>query len=254
MGPAPLKAGVRIDNHINIERSSSKMGTPKTVDEKVENVIRNGKLLVEERIKNKGKYRSIACWLNLLGFRKNMDLANWDVDDKDVQLGLHRISVLHETALISMNERYEIVNMNDAVVVARDITKGNEATECSEFLALIDLLFEIATKADIKIGGYGVRGVVCKGSRFNLRGNLGWVNKDKPKEEPSFFSPRPIMMNMAFARAYGVESSKKLLKEPSLYIESEIIFEYKPAIMETWSLDTKLSVDGFGQFLLVRKE
>ena len=69
---------------------------------------------------------------------------------------------------------------------------------------------------------------------------------------PNYFCPRPVMMNTAFGRAYGVESSHELVKQSSLYVESSLLFDYGASVMENWVLDKHQLVKSFGVFHLVR--
>jgi hypothetical protein len=173
----------------------------------------------------------------------------------NVQLGLKRIAIFHEVAQQSMNERYEIVHVNDAIVISQDLQQGEETIVVSEFLALVNSCFEMAVLADRKIGGFGVRGVVAEGKRYGLRGNLGWTKEGfGDARRPAFFCPRPIMMNTAFGRAYGVESSHELVKMSSLYVENSLVMNYRASIMENWLWKTPVQVASFRLFNLVRCE
>lgn len=196
----------------------------------------------------------MTLWMGLLGFRSHLDKDNWSLHSEATRLGLRRITALHESALLSMNDRYEIVQLNDAVVMSQDIPPNGTGQAVGEFLALVDRSFELAAVTDQSIGGYGVRGVVARGLRYNLRGNLGWISKDADPKRPSYFCPRPIMMNTAFGRAYGVESSHELRKVSSLYVERSCVFDYGAAIMENWDIQQVIEVPQFGYFLLVREE
>ena len=145
------------------------------------------------------------------------------------------------------------MQLNDAVVLSQDVREDTASQQITEFLGLVDLFYEIVNEADRRIGGCGARGVVCEGSRFNLRGNLGWLGNSQPKERPSYFCPRPIMMNTAFARAYGVETSKQLSNSRTLYVEATILRNSRPAVMDYWTTNQLIRVDPYGEFFLVRK-
>ena len=62
------------------------------------------------------------------------------------------------------------------------------------------------------------------------------------------------MMNTAFGRSYGVESSHKLEKGNGLYVEESLLFSYGATIMKTWDLTNSLNIDHFGKFYLVRND
>jgi len=181
-----------------------------------------------------------------------MDAVNWSLESETTRLGMTRIAALHEVLLTSMNVRYEIVQLNDGAVMAQDIPSESPTNAVQEFLALVDLTFEIAALTDQRLGGSGVRGVVTLGARYNLRGNLGWISADSNPRNPSFFCPRPVMMNTAFGRAYGVESSHSLPKRSGLYVELAVLTKHKPAVCETWSQRALIEIPGFGPFLQVR--
>ena len=223
--------------------------------ERVSSILRNAEEFLIEAGDASKTFPTITLWMDLLGFRSHLDEKNWNIKDTDVQLGLKRITVFHEVALQSMNDRYEIVHVNDAIVISQDLRQGEEAAIITDFLALVDLCFEISVLADREIGGFGVRGVVARGMRYGLRGNLGWTKEGSANiREPAFFCPRPIMMNTAFGRAYGVESSHELVKVSSLYVETPLITDYGASIMETWTWDEPIQIKNFGQYNLVRCE
>jgi len=229
-------------------------GTVQTVN-RANDALRNAEEFLIDGGDASKMFSTITLWMDLLGFRSHLDERNWNLRDDDVQLGLKRIAVFHEVALQSINERYEIVHVNDAVVISQDLLEGNETVIVSEFLALVDSCFEISVLADRKIGGFGVRGVVAEGRRYGLRGNLGWTKEGAENlRRPAFFCPRPIMMNTAFGRAYGVESSHELVKESSLYVETCLVTNYRASIMESWKWKSPVQIGSFGAFNLVRSE
>ena len=73
-------------------------------------------------------------------------------------------------------------------------------------------------------------------------------------KDPNFISPTPIMMNMSFAKSYYLESSKKLRREPSLYIESRILTDFQFQTMETWEEHEKIFDEKVGEYTLIRYE
>ena len=227
-------------------------GTKKTIAQAITNVENVKKLKLE----SSQKITTAALWMDLLNFRKHLDGENWDFNKEEFILGIKRVAVLHEAAILAMNERYEIIQLNDSIVISIDILEHNSKKIVEDFLALTDHIFEIATLSDDKIGGCGVRGVIAKGIRYNLRGNLGWKKPPSNPNEwanPSFFCPRPIMMNTAFGRAYAIESSGELIKASSLYVEKSLIFDYGASIMKTWNLECLNDIKNFGSFFLVRQ-
>ena len=229
-------------------------GTEQTVS-RANDAVRNAEEFLVDGGDACKTFSTITLWMDLLGFRNHLDERNWNLRDDDVQLGLKRVAVFHEVALQSMNERYEIVHVNDAIVISQDLLLGEETILVSGFLALVDSCFEMAVLADRKIGGFGVRGVVAEGKRYGLRGNLGWTKEGfGDPRRPAFFCPRPIMMNTGFGRAYGVESSHELVKVSSLYVETSLVMNYRASIMENWTWKTPVQVARFGFFNLVRCE
>lgn len=216
--------------------------------------VKNAEEIVARLEEGTGVFETVTLWMDLLGFRSHLDKENWNLQSENARLGMRRIAALHEVALLSMNDRYEVVQLNDAIVISQDISKTNFSKSISEFLELVDYHYEVAVLTDYKIGGCGIRGVVAKGLRYNLRGNLGWTPTKTDCKKPSFFCPRPVMMNTAFGRSYGVESSHKLEKGNGLYVEESLLFSYGATIMETWDLTNSLNIDHFGKFYLVRND
>lgn len=215
--------------------------------------VRNAREIAEQIERGEGILNTMTLWMDLLGFRSHLDNENWDLHCEATLLGMKRIAAFHEVGLLSINDRYEVVQLNDAIVISQDIPDSDSAKVVEEFLALVDRSFEQAALTDAAVGGVGVRGVIAKGVRYNLRGNLGWTSTNaNDLRRPSFFCPRPVMMNTAFGRAYGVESSGELKKTSSLYVERSLVFDFGARIMETWNIDEVVSVKGFGPFLLVR--
>jgi hypothetical protein len=227
-------------------------GSDKAVSQTPMNV-RNAREIVEKIERGEGILNTMTLWMDLLGFRSHLDDQNWDLHREATLLGMQRIAAFHEVALLSMNDRYEVVQLNDAIVISQDIPAVDPTKAVEEFLALVDLSFEQAALTDAAIGGVGIRGVVAKGVRYNLRGNLGWMPTNTGDlRRPSFFCPRPVMMNTAFGRAYGVESSGQLKKASGLYFERSLALDFGARIMETWDLNQVIDVKNFGAFLLVR--
>ncbi len=226
-------------------------GSDKTQSQASTNVA-NANEIVQRLEQAEGRYETMALWMDLLGFRTHLDRENWDLHGEQTKLGMKRIAAMHEVGLLSMNDRYEVVQLNDAIVISQDMPTEGAQNAVEQFLALVDYNFEMAVLTDSRIGGVGIRAVVAKGVRYNLRGNLGWTSQEADPKQPSFFCPRPIMMNTAFGRAYGVESSGELIKSSSLYVERSLVFDYGARIMETWDVNKKVNVSNFGTFLLVR--
>jgi hypothetical protein len=232
--------------------------TEKTVKQ-AELIIKNSQQIFDQLRDGNGIFPTVTLWMDLLAFNEHLNKVNWDIHKEETLLGMRRINVLHEVALLSMNARYEVVQLNDAVVISQDIPSEDAAKSVTDFLALADYNFEVAVLADLGVGGKGVRGVIATGYRYNLRGNIGWMGK---KTNPAlsdfkFSCPRPIMMNTAFGRAYGVESAPELhsLREKvsCLYVEQSLIINYGASIMETWDVKNVINMGNFGSFMLVRK-
>jgi hypothetical protein len=222
---------------------------------KAADVVRNAQQLVSERANGDNVKPTVTLWMDLLGFRRHLDERNWDLKEDTVRMGFTRIAVFHEAALQSMDDRFEIVQLNDAVVVSRDLPAGEERHVLTEFLALIDTCFEVSVLAERAVGGCGIRGVVARGRAYNLRGSFGWTPKASATPfEPSFSCPRPVMMNTAFGRAYGVESSHELVKCSSLYVEKALLVDFLPTIMENWNVEQAVNIANFGEFFAVRVE
>ena len=224
--------------------------TPFTI-ERAENVLMNATEALENATtKNR---MCITAWLDLLGFSQHLNSDFFDFDTES-NLGLKRIATFHEISLQSMNDISHIVQLNDATIFSYDIKGTNIVAELSEFFARLDSFWEIANLSDKKIGGYGVRGVISLGYRYNLRGNFGWTPNNMNVKDPNFISPTPIMMNMSFAKSYYLESSKKLRRESSLYIESRILTDFQFQIMETWEEHEKIFDEKVGEYTLIRYE
>lgn len=163
-------------------------GTEQTIS-RANDAVRNAEEFLVEGGDATKTFSTITLWMDLLGFRNHLDEKNWNLRNDEVQLGLKRIAVFHEVALQSINERYEIVHVNDAVVISQDLQESQETLVISEFLALTDSCFEMAVLADKTIGGVGVRGVVAEGKRYGLRGNLGWTKEGfGDPVHPAFFA------------------------------------------------------------------
>jgi hypothetical protein len=160
-----------------------------------------------------------------------------------------RVAGLHQAAIDSMDTDYEIVQMNDAIVIACTIPPGEDDSRMHDaFFAKADRFFLLAAEVDQQVGGYGVRGVIASGNRLNLQANYGWASSGAPSGNPSLVSPRPIGMNTAFGRAYAVESSHKLPKVSCLYVESVLLLKSKGP--QSWSQSREIECGG--RFVEVR--
>lgn len=211
---------------------------------RVENDIRNG----EQLYKTFGttSRKNIVMWLDLLGFQKQLA--------EDREIALKRISVFHEISLTSMTPNFHIAQLNDATVMSLDL-EPNISDKLNDFLLRCDALFEMSTYADRRVGGFGSRGVISTGLRQSLRGNFGGIALDGnlTVDKIVFSSPIPIMMNMAFAEAYLLESSGELLKEPSLYIDESLYGYPGLQISPTWGDYGVLEFRGI-KYLTVRRD
>lgn len=213
--------------------------------ERVENAIRNGKEIASSF--NDLSRQNVVLWLDLLGFQKQF------LTDKET--ALLRISVFHELTLTTVSNELHIAQLNDATVISMDFSDKDNPENLTNFLAKCDTLFEASTYADRQIGGYGTRGVITIGQRQGLRGNFGGIALDKnlTVDKIRFSSPTAIMMNMAFAKSYNLESSGGLLKEPSLYVEECLMNNYKIMISPHWDDHGRFDYNG-DRYVIVRRD
>lgn len=214
---------------------------------RVEDAIRNGHELNNSFLHK--SLRNVVLWLDLLGFQNQLF--------SDKKTAMLRISVFHEITLESVSKHIHIAQLNDATVMSVDFSENDDPKKLTDFLVRCDVLLETSTRADKTIGGYGTRGVISIGNRQNLRGNFGGRSQDLKLtlDKITFSSPIPIMMNMAFAKSYQVESSGLLLKEPSLYVEKCILSDYKDKIEVSpeWKHHGQLDFKG-NEYVLVRRD
>jgi hypothetical protein len=191
--------------------------------------------------------QNVVLWLDLLGFAKQL------ITDRET--ALLRIAVFHELTLLSVYEECHVAQLNDATVISLDFSEEDDPQKLTNFLCRCDVLFEKVTHADRLVGGFGARGVLSIGHRQGLRGNFGGIALDKELtlDKIRFSSPPSIMMNMAFAKSYAVESSHRLLKEPSLYVEECLFRRFKIQVSPTWSNNGRVELDG-DNFCIVRRD
>ena len=213
--------------------------------ERVEHAIKNGKELVDSF--NDKSIQNVVLWLDLLGFQKQL------LTDK--KTALLRISVFHELTLTSVSDELHIAQLNDATVISMDFENDDNPENLTRFLAKCDTLFEMSTYADREVGGFGTRGVITLGLRQGLRGNFGGIALDQnlTVDKIRFSSPIAIMMNMAFAKSYHLESSGGLLKEPSLYIEECLMNNYEIMISPHWDDHGRFDYNG-NRYVIVRRD
>jgi hypothetical protein len=114
--------------------------------------------------------QNVVLWLDLLGFQTQLK------NDRD--LALKRISLFHELTLQSVSPELHITELNDATVMSMDFADNDDVQNLINFLVKCDVLFELSTYADKKIGGFGTRGVISIGQRQGLRGNYGGIAPD----------------------------------------------------------------------------
>ncbi|MCF8448216.1 MAG: hypothetical protein K9H61_14590 [Bacteroidia bacterium] len=157
--------------------------------------------------------------------------------------------------LTSVSDELHIVQLNDASVISMDFEDKDNPKNLTNFLAKCDTLFEASTHADRQIGGFGTRGVITLGNRQGLRGNFGGIAPDNnlTVDKIRFSSPTAIMMNLAFAKSYTLESSGQLLKEPSLYVEEILMNNYKILISPHWDDHGRFDFNG-ERYVIVRRD
>jgi len=191
--------------------------------------------------------QNVVLWLDLLGFQKQLLTGK--------ETALLRISVFHELTLTTVSDELNIAQLNDATVISMDFGDNNTPENLTNFLAKCDTLFEASTHADRQIGGFGTRGVITLDHRQGLRGNFGGIALDQnlTVDKIRFSSPTAIMMNIAFAKSYNLESSGQLLKEPSLYIEECLMNNYKIMISPHWDDHGRFNFNG-DRYVIVRRD
>lgn len=201
-----------------------------------------------------GKIPVITCWMDLLGFYKSLE-ESIDVIQNELpssSIAAKRIALFNEIAMLSMNKYGTNVCLNDALVLSMDVNPYNEE-EVEEFLRIIDNFWEIANVADLKIGGYGVRGVISYSIRLKMRGHIGHLPGERDFSNIRYFSPKPISMNMCFMKSYLVESSHELIKEGSIYVENYFLDTLNPIMPNTWNIIEEKKIPKRGTYTLVRK-
>src|SRR5437868_15291935 len=107
-----------------------------------------------KNIENVGKYiearkEIIPCavlWLDLLNFQTQLEHDNLDFNNEQFAFGMKRVAALHEAALLAMNEKFEIVQLNDSIVMSADLLVENKNDKVLEaFFERVDHIFEMAT-------------------------------------------------------------------------------------------------------------
>lgn len=88
---------------------------------------------------------------------------------------------------------------------------------------------------------------------YAWRGNLGWLPGKRDYTNIKYYSPEPISMNMAFMRAYLVESSHKLIKEGSIYVDNYFLDKLNPLLPDTWTVIEEIDTGKLGMFTLARR-
>jgi hypothetical protein len=197
---------------------------------------------------------TLAAWFDLLGFERDLDVVNWIGEAPATPRAFLRGAGLHHAAIDAMDYAHEIVQMNDAVVLGRQLTVDDDASYVlSMFFAKCNQFFDLCTRVDSKVGGCGLRGVIARGVRLNLQANHGWYPHDAPRERPCLCSPRPINMNTAFAKAYAVESSHQLPRASCLYVEKDLLAERGVELAPSWTRGPQCEIERVGAFVEVRR-
>jgi hypothetical protein len=92
---------------------------------------------MKQTLQKSQKMETVALWMDLLNFREHLDNKNWNLDEKDTKLGMERIAAFHEVALLSAHKKHIVVQLNDAVVISKDLTENcDKTTELTQELPL----------------------------------------------------------------------------------------------------------------------
>lgn len=200
------------------------------------------------------RHKTAAAWFDLLGFRKDLDLATRGGTASSTSIADLRVAGLHHAAIASMDEIHEIVQMNDAVLIGVDIPDAGDSIALDGFHARVAHFFELAVAIESQLGGCGVRGVIAAGERLDMGAQFGFYPRYAPDKPPNLVSPRPVNMNTAFLKAYGVESSHMLPKVSCLYVEETLLSRDVARRPQLWRAGDVLEIDSYGRYVEVRRQ
>jgi hypothetical protein len=178
-----------------------------------------------------------CIWSDLLGFGRSFELGGWSLSSEEVQRTAKRVSVIEDLLFRSNSPLEEFVLiLNDGLARNYDFPPITAGHMTGAFLWLHSALINHwqINAIERQDGNPGMRSVLCVGQRMELRepGRLALSQmlvaeerKDEFCDRTIVYSPSQFQMNLAFSKAYLIESlgSKGGLTGPGLFIEEDAL-------------------------------
>jgi hypothetical protein len=178
-----------------------------------------------------------CIWSDLLGFGRSFELGGWSLSSDEVQRTAKRVSAI-EHLLFRSNSPLEefVLILNDGLARNYDCPHVKPGYMTSAFWWLHSVLSNHwhTNAIEKQDGNPGMRSVLCAGQRMDLReprrsAITQMLVAEERKEEFSdrtiVYSPLQFQMNLAFSKAYLIESlgSKGGLAGPGLFVEEDVL-------------------------------
>lgn len=205
-----------------------------------------------ERATEPTTYVAIVCWLDLLGYGKQMNAARFDPAHRLAERPLSRLRAFHEVVRRHSGSGFPTLVMNDGAAVYRNVAPVRTGS-IWRFVERCWQLYSDASETDLQFGRCGLRGVIAVGLRakgsasgiqaqedqiFGIIDELDRreINKKTAHERiqkvrRDFDIVPPLQANFAFARAYQAECEIKVDGEraPSLLLDTAVFREDIPS-------------------------
>ncbi|UUV17574.1 hypothetical protein NRK67_01710 [Fusobacteria bacterium ZRK30] len=180
--------------------------------------------------------KNFCMWSDLLGYGAPLKKSKWQLNTKDAKENLLRITLLEPHFHVRNNSEEVSLVLNDGIIRSLDF-KGELDYYERKYLSWLSraiLNYNILNESDIKNNFYGLRSVLSIGDRFSyMNERVSMASNtiahssviETLKKKTAIYSPKEFQMNMAFSKAYIMESSgsRAGLNGNNLFIDIDVL-------------------------------
>ena len=174
-----------------------------------------------------------CCWSDFLGFGDSFEKGGWTFASEVCQENIHRLKSIWESYHDPSSAPDDVaLFLNDGMARVFDITEQTrDPKRILRWLVFACIYHMASSRTDGANGFAGARGVLSYGERVLLGEEtkslsdylIGTADaKGQFSRRVCVYSPKEFQLNLAFSRAYIIESSGKSagLEHPSLYVDA----------------------------------
>lgn len=174
-----------------------------------------------------------CCWYDLLGFGNEYEENGWTVESQNNLKNFSRLRTFNEISSYNGLPSCEVIfTLNDGCARTYDLFDIYRTPQLiGRWLTSVIDSFNKINQIDVERGHPGLRGVITYGNRLNFEHeNVYLIDKtighpdDRKRLERTIhsYSPRQLQLNLAFSKAYFMESmgSRAGVKGNHLFIDN----------------------------------